>query len=79
VTRSLVLVVGSLIGLLGSLAWAASAREDSVERLQKSATVLKEIMDAPDKGIPAEVLDGAKCIAVVPHLIKGGFVIGGKS
>lgn len=76
--KSLVLVVVSLIGLLGSLAWAGSAREDSVERLQKSATVLKEIMDAPDKGIPAEVLDGAKCIAVVPHLIKGGFVIGGK-
>src|SRR2546422_10788187 len=78
VKKSLVLVVVSLIGLLGSLAWAGSAREDSVERLQKSATVLKEIMDAPDKGIPAEVLDGAKCIAVVPHLIKGGFVIGGK-
>ncbi len=76
--KSLVLVVVSLIGLLGNLAWAGSAREDSVERLQKSATVLKEIMDAPDKGIPAEVLDGAKCIAVVPHLIKGGFVIGGK-
>ncbi len=76
--KSLVLVVVSLIGLLGSLAWAGSAREDSVERLQKSATVLKEIMDAPDKGIPAEVLDGARCIAVVPHLIKGGFVIGGK-
>ena len=76
--KSLVLVVVSLIGLLGNLAWAGSAREDSVERLQKSATVLKEIMDAPDKGIPAEVLDGARCIAVVPHLIKGGFVIGGK-
>ena len=76
--KSLVLVVVSSIGVLGSLAWAGSAREDSVERLQKSATVLKEIMDAPDKGIPAEVLDGARCIAVVPHLIKGGFVIGGK-
>ena len=75
--KSLVLVVVSLVGI-GSLAWAGSAREDSVERLQKSATVLKEIMDAPDKGIPAEVLDGARCIAVVPHLIKGGFVIGGK-
>jgi len=77
VKKSLVLVVVSLVGI-GSLAWAGSAREDSVERLQKSATVLKEIMDAPDKGIPAEVLDGARCIAVVPHLIKGGFVIGGK-
>jgi lipid-binding SYLF domain-containing protein len=32
----------------------------------------------PDKGIPEEVLEGAKCIAVVPHLVKGGFILGGK-
>ena len=35
-------------------------------------------MDAPDKGIPEEVLDDAKCIVVVPHLIKAGFIVGGK-
>src|SRR5690349_22291988 len=62
---------------LGSMAWA-TAKEDSVERLQNAANVLKEIMDAPDKGIPEEVLDDAKCIVVVPHLIKGGFIVGGK-
>jgi lipid-binding SYLF domain-containing protein len=33
-------------------------------------------MSAPDKGIPEEVMDHAKCIAVVPHMIKGGFVFG---
>ncbi len=42
------------------------------------ATVLKQIMDTPDKGIPEEVLDNAKCIVVVPHLIKAGFIFGGK-
>src|SRR5437667_6769798 len=68
----------SLVGLFGSFAWAGSAREDSVERLQKSANVLKEIMATPDKGIPEEVLDNAKCVVVVPHLIKGGFIVGGK-
>src|SRR5690349_1820498 len=62
---------------LGSMAWA-TAKEDSVERLQNAANVLKEIMDAPDKGIPEEVLDNAKCIVVVPHLIKAGFIVGGK-
>jgi SH3 domain-containing YSC84-like protein 1 len=71
-------VLGALTGLLATLAWAGSAREDSVERLQNSANVLHEIVAAPDKGIPEEVMDGAKCIAVVPHLIKGGFIIGGK-
>jgi lipid-binding SYLF domain-containing protein len=67
----------SLITMLGSMAWA-SAKEDSEERLQNAANVLKEIMDAPDKGIPEEVLDNAKCIVVVPHLIKAGFIVGGK-
>ena len=76
--RHLVLVVLSLAALLGNLAWAGSAREDSTERLQNSADVLKEIAAAPDKGIPEEVLHGAKCIVVVPHLVKGGFIFGAK-
>ena len=63
--------------LLANMTWA-TAKEDSVERLQKSADVLKEIMGAPDKGIPEEVLNDAKCIVVVPHLIKAGFIVGGK-
>src|ERR1043165_9152760 len=40
--------------------------------------VLGQMSAAPDKGIPQEVLDSAKCIAVVPHLVKGGFIFGGK-
>lgn len=76
--RHLVLAVSSLTALLGNLAWAGSARDDSTERLQNSANVLKEIAAAPDKSIPEEVLNGAKCIVVVPHLIKGGFIVGAK-
>ena len=76
--RHLVLAVLSLVALLGNLAWAGSAHEDSTERMQNSANVLKEIAAAPDKGIPEEVLNGAKCVVVVPHLIKGGFIVGGK-
>ena len=75
--RHLVLVL-SLAALLGNLAWAGSAREDSTERLQNSADVLKEIASAPDKGIPEEVLHDAKCVVVVPHLVKGGFIFGAK-
>jgi lipid-binding SYLF domain-containing protein len=63
---------------LGSLCWAGSAREDASERLENSKQVLHEIMGMPDKGIPEEVLEHAKCIAVVPHMVKGGFVFGGK-
>ena len=75
--RSLIALIFSLVALLGSMA-LATAKEDSVERLQNAGDVLKEIMDAPDKGIPEEVLDNAKCIVVVPHLIKAGFIFGGK-
>jgi len=63
---------------LGTLCWADSAREDATERLGNATTVLHEIMGMPDKGIPEEVLEHAKCVAVVPHMIKGGFVFGAK-
>ena len=76
--RNLVLVVLTLSAVLGNLAWAGSARQDSTERLHNSADVLKEIANAPDKGIPEEVLGDAKCIVVVPHLVKGGFIFGAK-
>jgi lipid-binding SYLF domain-containing protein len=75
--KSLIAVLLGFISLLGTMAFA-TAKEDSVERLQNSGNVLKEIMGAPDKGIPEEVLDDAKCIVVVPHLIKAGFIVGGK-
>jgi lipid-binding SYLF domain-containing protein len=66
------------IGLAATSAWAGSNREDTVDRLQKSVDVLQAIMSTPDKGIPEEVLNGAKCIVIVPDLIKGGFVFGAK-
>src|SRR5690242_13529555 len=72
-----VLLVG-FMGLFATFAWAGSAREDSVARLQSSVDVLHSIMATPDKGIPEEVSCNAKCILVVPDLIKGGFILGGK-
>ena len=66
------------MAMFGTYAFAGSAREDSVDRMDRSVVVLRAIMSTPDKGIPEEVLSGAKCIVVVPDLIKGGFVFGGK-
>jgi len=63
---------------LGTLCWAGSAREDATDRLNNAAQVLHEIMGMPDKGIPEEVLEHAKCVAVVPHMVKGGFIFGAK-
>ncbi len=61
---------------LGTLCWAGSAREDATDRLDNATSVMHEIMGMPDKGIPEEVLQHAKCVAVIPHMVKGGFVFG---
>jgi SH3 domain-containing YSC84-like protein 1 len=64
---------------LSSMAWAGTSREATNDRLEHAGNVLHEIMAAPDKGIPEEVLEHAKCVAVVPHMLKGGFVFGGEN
>jgi len=64
---------------LTSWAWAATDREETTDRLDHAGAVLHEIMSAPDKGIPEEVLEHARCVAVVPHMLKGGFVIGAEN
>jgi SH3 domain-containing YSC84-like protein 1 len=76
--KTMSLLLMGAMGMFGTYAFAGSAREDSVDRLQRSVTVLHAIMSTPDRGIPEEVLRNAKCILVVPDLIKGGFVFGGK-
>jgi lipid-binding SYLF domain-containing protein len=63
---------------LGTPCWAGSAREDATDRLDNATNVLHEIMGMSDNGIPEEVLEHAKCVAVVPHMVKAGFVFGGK-
>jgi SH3 domain-containing YSC84-like protein 1 len=71
-----------LFAAFASLCWtcvaraAGTSREATEDRLRHAGEVMHEIMAAPDKGIPEEVLHHAKCIAVVPHLVKGGFVFG---
>jgi lipid-binding SYLF domain-containing protein len=63
---------------LTSVAWAGP-REATQDRLEHAGAVLREVMSAPDRGIPEDVMHHAKCIAVVPHLVKGGFVIGAEN
>jgi lipid-binding SYLF domain-containing protein len=56
---------------------AQTVAESAAERVKSAAAVLNEIMATPDKGIPEEILGAAKCVAVVPALVEGGFVLGG--
>ncbi|MGA7886688.1 MAG: lipid-binding SYLF domain-containing protein [Acidobacteriaceae bacterium] len=71
------LLVGAVTLASGNI-WAASGRQDAIQRLQMSTDVLHSIMSTPDKGIPEEVMSSAKCIVVIPNLVKGGFVVGGE-
>ena len=70
-------VVGALALTAVNLS-AASGRQDSIDRLGMASDTLTAMIHTPDKGIPEEVLSDAKCIVVIPHLVKGGFVIGGE-
>jgi lipid-binding SYLF domain-containing protein len=70
-----------LVVCVGTLSFAAdeSARETKAsDRVQAAADVLNEIQGAADKGIPQEVLGSAECVAVVPSMLKGGFIVGAK-
>jgi len=51
---------------------------EPAKRLEESAAVFSEIMSAPDKGIPDELLEKAQCIVIVPGMKKGAFIVGGQ-
>jgi lipid-binding SYLF domain-containing protein len=65
----------AILAASSTLLFAAS---DAPKRLDASADVLTEIMAAPDKGIPQDLLDKSECMVIVPGLKKGAFIIGGK-
>ncbi len=62
-----------LLPLLSLSVWAAGK---DVERLKEATTVFREVMAAPDKAIPRELLERAHCIVVVPGFKKGAFLVG---
>src|SRR5260370_36481424 len=75
------LVLLTLVVCLGSLALAADEEtkaSKASDRAQAAAEVLNQIESAADSGIPREVLGKAECVAVVPSMLKGGFIVGGK-
>lgn len=76
-TRSLSVLFACLtFGL--ALTAPARAGEEETQRAQNAVRVLKEVMMAPDKRIPGDLMSNASAIAVIPDVIKAGFVIGGR-
>jgi lipid-binding SYLF domain-containing protein len=68
----------TLIVSLSAFSFAADEEGKVADRVQAAADVLNDIQGAPDKGIPQEVLGSAECVAVVPSMLKGGFIVGAK-
>jgi lipid-binding SYLF domain-containing protein len=69
-----------LVLAMSALAFGGDEKEKkdtnkAEDRIRAAATVLDEIESAPDTGIPEEVLGSAECVAVVPSLLKGGFIV----
>ena len=62
-----------------AFAWEGSDKDKGQTELQRATEVVQNMTSAaPDKGVPKEVFEGAKCVAVIPELIKGAFVVGGE-
>jgi SH3 domain-containing YSC84-like protein 1 len=66
------LIIGLVVGVL-------RGREQTPDhRLRIATTVLHEILSAPDKGVPEDLLEKAQCVMIVPGLKKGAFIVGGE-
>jgi hypothetical protein len=79
-TSSATCLVTLALVLLGITTPLASQEPETSpdKRLQNSALSFREIMREPDKGIPRELFDKARCIVIIPGMKKGAFVVGGK-
>jgi len=78
-SRKYVLALATMALVLSNLTWAADDKDESNinKRIDAAANVLNEIMATPDKAIPDSIMSDARCIAVIPSMIKVAIGIGG--
>ena len=74
--KRIMIVVVFSVALFAS-AFASSGRSDDIERIRNATQVFREIMATPDKAIPQELLESAKCIAIIPREKKAALIVGG--
>ena len=70
-------LIASVAGLVLVIPALASNRDDDIGRVEKATQVFEEIMRTPDRGIPRDLLEKAKCIAIIPGEEKFAFIFGG--
>src|SRR5271166_1551483 len=76
ITMKRILIAAALVSAMVLAPGASARRDDDIDRLQTASIVLKQIMSAPDSAIPDSIMSGAKCIAIIPSSLKGGFIFG---
>jgi lipid-binding SYLF domain-containing protein len=75
---TLMRVLNSILLTALTAASVLASNKEAFKRLDESATVLSEVMAAPDKGIPEDLLEKAHCAVIVPGMKKGAFIVGAK-
>src|SRR5579864_1382667 len=70
--------VSLALSMTAALLCRAASDEEPQKRLRESASVLSEILQAKDKGIPEDLLEKAQCVGVVPNLKRAGLIVGAK-
>jgi lipid-binding SYLF domain-containing protein len=71
-------VLNSILLTALTAASVMASNKEAFKRLDESATVLSEVMAAPDKGIPEDLLEKAHCAVIIPGMKKGAFIVGAK-
>ena len=72
----LALLIAGTVGFAGQK--QSKDYRDAVSQSDKASRVFREIMRAPDKAVPRDILDDAECVAVFPQVLKAGFVVGAR-
>ncbi len=63
---------------VGSFGSSAGAQEKQAIKLENARLVYEEMIDEREGGVPPSLRADAKCVAVIPHVVKGGFLVGGR-
>jgi len=76
--RNTLLTILATGAVMGSLAFAADKESKTADRLDASADVITDMMNASDKGVPQDLLNKAECVIIVPNMKRAGFIFGAK-
>ena len=78
VTSRWLIAMGAILLFAPAPALPAQRAADEIERLQESMDVLRDLTRPSDVSIPSDVIAAAEAVVVVPDMLRGGFIVGGK-